>query len=523
MRRREFLKDCLGSMAARRLGMASRALGETGHTTPQFRCTNKQWLQTYEKALRILEHNVQEMPRIPAPVLIEGSDYAGIWQECGPHESLVYRHFRPDVARNSHMTFFKLQRKDGQLPANNRRTGTGFGQIQMVVPIAATAWKLADALGDSEFLATAYQACSRWDAWLLRYRNTRGTGLIEGFCTYDTGMDNCPRWEGVPVQCPGADARRCPPHAGLPRLCPDLSATVFGARVALAAMAAELGHKDEEERWLESADALRKALMEKLYAAEDGAFYDLDTDGHLVKVRTDVMTRVASEHVVDQRTFNLMWQRQLGNPSAFWAQFPFPSVAMDDATFVRPIPPNSWGGAAQALTALRAGRWMDHYGRSAEFAHLMEQWCAALQRDPSFRQQIDPVSGELTQGDLPNYSPACLVFYDFTWRLAGVCEDRDRLHWNLRPQCPAALGAQFALPIKGGTARISYKGHAASLELSGRTLGEVEGTARLVTDRAGKPLALVGVSALTETVELRLYDSTPRTLKLESNQSIALV
>jgi hypothetical protein len=36
--------------------------------------------------------------------------------ECGPHEALVYRKFRPDVARNSHLVFFELQRPDGQLP-----------------------------------------------------------------------------------------------------------------------------------------------------------------------------------------------------------------------------------------------------------------------------------------------------------------------------------------------------------------------------------------------------------------------
>jgi hypothetical protein len=504
------------------LGVASRALAEAGHTAPQFACANNPWQHTYDKALRILDSNVQVMPHIAEPVLIEGSDYAGIWMECGPHESLVYRHFRPDVARSSHTTFFKLQREDGQLPANNRLTGAGFGQIQMVVPIAGTAWELAAALGDSEFLATAYQACARWDAWLLRYRNTRGTGLIEGFCTYDTGMDNCPRWAGFADECPDADARRCPPHAGLPRLCPDLSATVFGARMALAAMAAALGHQDEADRWRESAEALRKAMMQKLYAAEDAAFYDLDAGGRWVKVRTDVMTRVASEHMVDQRTFDAMWQRQLGNPRAFWAPFPFPSVAMDDPAFVRSIPSNSWGGAAQALTALRAGRWMDHYGRSAEFAHLMEQWCAALQRDTSFRQQLNPVTGELTQGDLPNYSPACLVFYDFTWRLAGVCEEREQLHWNVRPQCAAAEGAQFTLPLKGAMARMSYQGHAAKLDLNGRTLADVEGTARLVTDKAGTPLALVGVSAHTEPVEMRLHGIAPRKVSIEPNQSITL-
>ena len=111
----------------------------------------------------------------------------------------------------------------------------------MVVPIAATAWELAYTTGDDELLQTAYESSGRWDAWLMRYRNTRGTGLIEGFCTYDTGHDNSPRWAGMPNQCPNKDAKICPAAPGLPRLCPDLSATVYGGRVALAAMAKALG------------------------------------------------------------------------------------------------------------------------------------------------------------------------------------------------------------------------------------------------------------------------------------------
>ena len=77
-----------------------------------------------------------------------------------------------------------ISRGTGQLPANNKVSETGFGQIQMVVPIAATAWELARSTGDDELLNTAYRACSAWDAWLIGHRNTRGTGLIEGFCTY---------------------------------------------------------------------------------------------------------------------------------------------------------------------------------------------------------------------------------------------------------------------------------------------------------------------------------------------------
>ncbi len=401
----------------------------------------------HESALATLTGNIRTLPARPGgygePVLLEGSTYAGVWQECGPHEALVWAGLGAEpsrgptsmqVARNNHMAFFASQREDGQLPASVKTTETGFGQIQMVVPIAATAWELAQAPGmpgAQEFLETAYHACSRWDAWLRRYRDTRRTGLVEGFCTYDTDHDNSPRWAGVPNRCPDADARKCPAIASLPRLCPDLSVTVFGGRIALAAMAKALGRPDEHSRWLADAERLRRLILTQLYSPEDAAFYDRDAQGQFVRVRSDVLSRVLGQHVLDlsqradRQLFDAVWTRQIHNPAAFWAPYPLPSIAQNDPTFVRPIPRNSWGGASQALTALRTPRWMPFYGKEAELQHLMRRWVEAIARahaqgapGTEFRQQMDPQTGVFTQNDPGGYSPAALLFLDFQRRLA---------------------------------------------------------------------------------------------------------
>jgi hypothetical protein len=389
------------------------------------------WTRTWEAALNVLASNLRTVPGYAHPVLFEGSTYQGIWQECGPHEGLVYATLAKyvpagqskitpqEAAHNNHMAFFTLQRPDGQLPASVKTTENGYGQIQMVVPIAATAWELAQLTGDEAFLATAYAVCSRWDAWLRQYRDTRKTGLVEGFCTYDTGHDNSPRWKGIPNRCPDADARKWPPLPTMPRLCPDLSATVYGGRVALAKMANALGKKGQAARWKRDAESIRRLIIDKLYSPEDAAFYDLDAQGNFVRVRSDVISRVLGEHVLDlahardRAIFEDLWSRQLHNPKAFWAPYPLSSIAQDDPAFVRPIPRNSWGGASQALTALRAPRWMAHYGKQAELEVLMRQWCEAIMRHGEFRQQMDPQTGEFTQPDPGGYSPAALVFLSF--------------------------------------------------------------------------------------------------------------
>jgi hypothetical protein len=189
--------------------------------------------------------------------------------------------------------------------------------------------------------------------------------------------------------------------------------------MALAEMAKALGKNDEAARWLADAETIRRLILDKLYSPEDAAFYDLDAQGKFVCVRSDVISRVLGEHVLDlnqsrdKKIFDAVWEQQLHNPKAFWAAYPLTSIAQDDPAFVRPIPRNSWGGASQALTALRAPRWMKHYGKQAELDQLMRQWCEAIMRHGEFRQQVDPVTGEFTQPDPGGYSPAALVFLSF--------------------------------------------------------------------------------------------------------------
>ena len=99
------------------------------------------------------------------------------------------------------------------------------------------------------------------------------------------------------------------------------------------------------------------------------------------------------------------------NEKEFYTPFPFSSLAANDPTFAKRVGGNDWGYYTQGLTALRALRWMEHYGFDKELEELMSRWIDALvaSEELRFSQELDPFTGELT----PNsqwYSSTLLFF-----------------------------------------------------------------------------------------------------------------
>jgi hypothetical protein len=486
---------------------------------PVFRTDNRKLQSAYDAALGGLKENLTAVFRFERPVLIEGAGYNGVWLECAPQEGLVYASVNEQAAVANHDVFFALQREDGYLPCYVWAQRMGTGQIQMVVPIAATAWELFALTQDEAFLTRAYAACSRWDEWLRRHRDTRGTGLCEAFCEYDTGHDNSPRWKGLPHSCPNGDAAVCPDAPGLPYLAPDLSATVYGGRVALAAMAQALGKKDEANQWIERAETVRRAIMEHCFDPEEACFYDVDAAGEFVRIRGDVLTRVLGEGVVGQDLFEEVYRSHIRNPEEFWAPYPLPSIALNDPAFDKAMPANSWGGPSQALTALRAPRWMERYGKHADMAHMMQQWVRALAQAGAFTQQLNPWTGEPIGPD--GYSPAMLVLLDFTARLCGVRAEGQGMEWNCRlPE--GAEESVYRLPAAQGSAELRVSRGGAELLLAGRKMLTVRGTARVLTDARGRATTLVGTAPGPEEITLTWPDGGSSTLAVQPDEEVLI-
>lgn len=382
--------------------------------------------EKYRAAQGKLKGLITRLPYAKRPVLLTVSTARRVFAECSALEGFLYAKHDPEVALGNHEIFFENQRADGLIPAvvsqppARQYAGTpfSFGHIQQNVPLARTAWELAQLTRNESFLAKAYAACGRFDHWMGKYRNTRGTGLAEMFCEVDMGLDYSPRvsGKGIPFFCPNNDATICAAGDGFPLVAPDLSAVVYGTRVALAKMAEALDKPAEARTWRARADEMQGLLIKHCFEPADDFFYDRNLDGSFRKIRETQLFPVLQEHLVDQRMFARIYHRYIRNPHEYWTPYPFPSVSVSDPRFAPKK--NSWSGAAIANLALRALLWMPHYGQDDDYRLVMRRWVFALGRQKSFETIIHPVTGEGFSGDAwPDTCTSLIMFTEFVDRL----------------------------------------------------------------------------------------------------------
>lgn len=352
--------------------------------------------------------------------------YPGIWLEHN-HDSLFYLRHDPEVSKASHEIFFHFQAEDGLFPAyickphGEVTYRIGYGHVQTVYPIAASSWEIAKSTKDEAFLEKAYEACVKYDEWFMKYRNTRGTGLVEMFCEWDTGHDNSARVTdgGIPSCCPDGDSRICPSVDVLPIISTDLTATVYGGRIALAAMAEALNKDNEAALWKEKAEEMKAKLIELCFDEEDEFFYDVDSKGNLRKYKTEHIFRLFINRVLDQDMFDRIYKRYIKSPDHFWTPYPFPSVSISDPSYNSQLKYNSWGGMSQSHTALETLFWMEHYGVSEDMEKVMQIWVKQFTNShKDFAQEMDPLTGEFSDC-APYFTPSLIAYIEFVDRLYG--------------------------------------------------------------------------------------------------------
>lgn len=453
-----------------------------------------------------------------SPLLQEGGVYDGCWLEStGTANAEVLSRFVPDAAESTMLAFARYQRSDGLIPYKIAADGPVFRQIQLVTPPVRSAWhhyRVADA--SPSFLSRIYDTYSAYDRWLVANRDTRKTGCIEAFCTYDTGHDLSPRFWHVPNSpFRGEPDRYDPDNPRLPFIAPDLTASVACSRDYLARIAEEFGSDVvAPDTWLHAAGQMREAMFTQCFDEKDRFFYDRDAYGEFVRVQSDVLMRVLASEAVPLELFEELLCTYLLNTRKFYSDVPFTSIALDDPRCFQSSEHNSWAGAVNFLTIIRAPHMFEHYGHSAEFMTAANQLMQAFADVKKFPQCLNPWTGE--EGYTELYSPAILSVLDYIERMHGVQAATDGSVWcNARPPVPSSAdrprerSSAYRRKISGNEYELVCGSDRAYLFLNGRAHAEFPNGTRLVCDRSGRVSGITGLVPRTVLGELTLYSSLP--------------
>lgn len=441
-----------------------------------------------------------------APALHEGGIYYGCWMEStGTINNELMSRFLPTVSEDTYRLFADHQKDDGQLPYKLTQQGPAYRQIQTVTPLARCVWNHYELNGRSkDFLRTMYEAMARYDEWLVRYRDTRGTGCVEAFCTFDTGHDLSPRFWHVPDTGHLDDARQYNPDSPiLPFLAPDLTANVYCQRGYLARMARELGDPDAAADWEAKAQRSLDSLFKYCYDEPDAFFYDLDRNGEFVRVQSDVLLRVLACEVGDREFFDRALRRYLLNTRKFFAKYPFTSIAMDDPRFDPFSSYNTWAGTSNFLTMIRTPHAFEHHHRYVELTWVLNPIITAMAQMERFAQTLSPWNGQ--EGFTETYSPAVLCLLDFVERLSGILPRPNGELWftallpypqdhgeNMAPEIGYSRtvdGVTYEFVVTREAGGIVYRDGAEHLRIPFGT--------RAVCDCSGRLLSLIGMTVRT--------------------------
>lgn len=352
--------------------------------------------------------------------------YPGYWLEH-MFDSIMWARLHPedaDIPVSQLRLFLENQREDGKIPTcvldndlmnsvpglAKAYTGQdvcppGFTvrhkQLQECVSIARLALEIWQ-MNPADDLQWYYDCCCKWDAWQCENRMTRGKGLLETFCGFDTGHDNSARFDGMkfkggmhqdPTVQPDGYPVGC---AVAPMICPDINAVFYGGRIALAEMADILCKPEEAALWRRKAAEVKRLLLEICFDPEECFFFDVDKNDQKIRVKSISITTLFCEHVLDPELAEEIYNRYLANPKEFGTPYPFPGISISDPAWQHKLEGNDWGYYAQGNVILRTVRWMEHYGKTEDMLKIMEKWVSAWCRPGILRfgQELHPITGE---------------------------------------------------------------------------------------------------------------------------------
>ena len=305
-----------------------------------------------------------------------------------------------------HTTFWQGPVRPARAFTYNLLSRTAFQTATIQPPLLGWVWaEVAERAGDALFAAQGRAVVERFHEFLDRER-ADGDGLIGILQPDETGLDATPAYD-TPL------GWRSHPKVGFLALQAfnrrreyDYRRVVadggFHATDVLMNTAwilgweglARLGHPTAAQR----AAQLTAALVRRLFEPHAGFFFAEGPRGRLLRVSTWAgLAPLALDHLPNDVARRIVDEHLL-NPRCFWLDYPVPSTAATEPTFV----PGGdrylwieryWRGPTWLFTTWFILRGLLRLGYEAQAAHLVDRTMALI-RQSGFREYYNPITGE---------------------------------------------------------------------------------------------------------------------------------
>jgi hypothetical protein len=529
------------------------AKNDHGQTGVSFHTSDARLQRLFDSAEAKAAENIYEITP-GMKVLVEGGGFSHVYLETQPMSGEMYAKRDPGIALNNQLIFMLCQRADGRFPGVVRSVErarkayfkdgkwleyfTELPELGIVTEerelsgycFPMPAWKMYFWSGkDREYLVLLYAALETFDGYLWKTRDSNHDGLLETWCTWDTGDDGDPRLttRGAPTHwafdqppgTPGLPIPRDPAsyayywserkQQGLPPPTPDellvpiasinINGYSYDGRLTLARISHELGN-GREAFWQQQAEEVRQRVIDKLWRPDKHACYDRDRTGHWVNV-------LVGSNFWGGMYFGMFTQQMadefvryhLLNPDDFWTPFGLSNYSISEPTYQKFQSTNACCGLGQQ----RAIRALENYGHYAEVSLIGERLIKVLARNGgTFDWGVGVIDGKPTTScPSGNYGPLILAALEYTTHLHGIHIDEDRVWWTgLR-----SGGHDFTYTQRWNdkTYQLTSKNGQLSGSLNGRELFTCTAGVRVVTDADGKVLEMVGINPETQQITLR--------------------
>jgi hypothetical protein len=382
----------------------------------------------------IIRANPKNEERMPdgRRVLVEGDIYRGIWLETQPMGGAMYGKFDMEIARNNIEVVMDGQREDGLLPHltnldGSKFYGTGIPGYEIIACNAVAQYGLDIYYllnKDPAFLTKLEKALQGYESYLWNVRDKNGNGVLEAYCSSDTGEDGQTGNRYELFRDP--DGKRFVESV-------MVTADSYANRAVLAQIAAIRGDEAKRKEWQQKADALQQKAKDYFWVEDRKAAFDRDSNGKILPTLNQLNIRGMTQGLFTQSMADDFIKYHLMNPQEFFTAYPIPSTAINDPTFQNVEKASeyaTWSGPSQGLTLQRGVRALESYGHYAEMGLIGDRLLKRIGREPVvFPVQFNPLTGDAVAASGP-YGPMILAAMEYFSRMYGVYVSRENVVWN---------------------------------------------------------------------------------------------